>query len=119
MNADGTPKEGLQFHVGPNAEHQVGISIPNLSASKLGVPTELEEGEVDSKVIIQGEEGPEEINYTEWHATNESEFASLADINVAIDPEQGSMDALKIIDKAVTQVAVVRGELGAFQRNTL
>jgi len=29
------------------------------------------------------------------------------------------MDALKIIDKAVTQVAVVRGELGAFQRNTL
>ena len=119
LNADGTPKEGLQFHVGPNAEHQVGISIPNLSASKLGVPTELEEGEVDSKVIIQGETGPEEIEYTEWFSSNESQFASLADINVAIDPEQGSMDALKIIDKAVTQVAVVRGELGAFQRNTL
>ena len=119
LNADGTPKEGLQFHVGPNAEHQVGISIPNLSARKLGVPVELEEGEVDSKVIIQGEEGPEEMEYTEWFNSNESEFASLADINVAIDPEQGSMDALKIIDKAVTQVAVVRGELGAFQRNTL
>ena len=44
LNADGTPKEGLQFHVGPNAEHQVGISIPDLSASKLGVPVELEEG---------------------------------------------------------------------------
>ena len=119
LNADGTPKEGLQFHVGPNAEHQVGISIPNLSARKLGVPVELEEGEVDSKVIVQGEEGPEEMNYTEWFESNESGFASLQDINVAIDPEQGSMDALKIIDKAVTQVAVVRGELGAFQRNTL
>ena len=59
------------------------------------------------------------MEYTEWFNSNESEFASLADINVAIDPEQGSMDALKIIDKAVTQVAVVRGELGAFQRNTL
>ena len=70
-------------------------------------------------VVIQGEEGPEEMEYTEWFNSNESEFASLADINVAIDPEQGSMDALKIIDKAVTQVAVVRGELGAFQRNTL
>ena len=119
LNADGTPKEGLQFHVGPNAEHQVGISIPNLSASKLGVPVELEEGESDSMVIIQGEEGPEEMEYTEWFNNNESQFASLADIDVALDPEQGSMDALKIIDKAVTQVAVVRGELGAFQRNTL
>ena len=59
------------------------------------------------------------MNYTEWFESNESGFASLQDINVAIDPEQGSMDALKIIDKAVTQVAVVRGELGAFQRNTL
>ena len=59
------------------------------------------------------------MDYTEWFENNDSEFSSLQDINVAIDPEQGSMDALKIIDKAVTQVAVVRGELGAFQRNTL
>ena len=119
LNEDGTPKEGMRFHVGPNADHQVGVSIPDMSARNLGVPTELAEGEVDSKVIVEGADGPQEMDYTEWFNANKSEFQSLQDINVAIDPEQGSMDALKIIDKAVTQVAVVRGELGAFQRNTL
>ncbi|GIT08671.1 MAG: hypothetical protein CM1200mP30_23010 [Pseudomonadota bacterium] len=108
----------MQFHVGPNAEHQVGISIPNLSASKLGVPVELEEGESDSMVIIQGEEGPEEMEYTEWFNTTKALLLRLRTLTWLLS-EQGSMDALKIIDKAVTQVAVVRGELGAFQRNTL
>ena len=42
---------------------------------------------------------------------------SLADIDVR--NEQGAQDALAIIDQSLTEVATVRGELGAFQRNTL
>ena len=42
---------------------------------------------------------------------------SLADIDVT--SELGSNDALRLIDKAITEVATVRGELGAFQTNTL
>jgi flagellin len=48
---------------------------------------------------------------------NKSNFMSLADIDVS--SEQGSMDALGIIDQAITEVATVRGELGAFQQHTL
>lgn len=48
---------------------------------------------------------------------NLSNFASLSDIDVR--SEQGAQDALAIIDQSITEVAEVRGELGAFQRNTL
>ncbi|MEE2600026.1 MAG: flagellin, partial [SAR324 cluster bacterium] len=48
---------------------------------------------------------------------NKSNFMSLADIDVT--SELGSNDALRLIDKAITEVATVRGELGAFQTNTL
>ena len=42
---------------------------------------------------------------------------SLADIDVS--NEQGAMDALRMVDQAITEVATVRGELGAFQQHTL
>jgi len=42
---------------------------------------------------------------------------SLADIDVR--NEQGAQDALAIIDQSLTEVATVRGELGAFQKHTL
>ena len=82
--------EGLRFHVGPNADHQASVSIRNMHTNQLG---RVEEGQ------------------------NTSNFASLADIDVR--NEQGAQDALAIIDQALTEVAAVRGELGAFQRNTL
>ena len=82
--------EGLRFHVGPNADHQAAVSIRNMHTNQLG-------------------------RVSEGH--NRSSFASLADIDVR--NEQGAQDALAIIDQALTEVAAVRGELGAFQRNTL
>ncbi len=89
---DGTSKEGLRFQVGPDAGHTASISIKNMTSSQLG---RVAEGEMP----------------------NASNFMSLADIDVST--EQGSQDALAIIDEAITEVASVRGELGAFQTNTL
>ncbi|MDG2064138.1 MAG: flagellin [SAR324 cluster bacterium] len=89
---DGTSKEGLRFQVGPDAGHTASISIQNMTSSQLG---RVAEGEMP----------------------NASNFMSLADIDVST--EQGSQDALGIIDEAITEVATVRGELGAFQTNTL
>jgi len=95
-NEDGsiTTQEGLRFHVGPNAEHMASTSIRDMSTSALGRVTVLE-GEIPNK----------------------SNFMSLADIDVR--NEQGAQDALAIIDQALTEVATVRGELGAFQKHTL
>ena len=95
-NEDGsiTIQEGLRFHVGPNAEHMASTSIRDMSTNQLG-RTEGAEGELPNK----------------------SNFMSLADIDVR--NEQGAQDALAIIDQSLTEVATVRGELGAFQKHTL
>jgi len=82
--------EGLRFHVGPNADHQASVSIRNMHTNHLGRVAESQ---------------------------NSSNFASLADIDVR--NEQGAQDALAIIDQALTEVATVRGEVGAFQSQTL
>ena len=86
--------EGLRFHVGPNAEHMASTSIRDMSTNQLG-RSQVAEGELPNK----------------------SNFMSLADIDVR--NEQGAQDALAIIDQSLTEVATVRGELGAFQKHTL
>ena len=95
-NEDGSTyiKEGLRFHVGPNAEHMASTSIRDMSTNQLG------------RIIVPEGELP-----------NKSNFMSLADIDVR--NEQGAQDALAIIDQSLTEVATVRGELGAFQKHTL
>lgn len=95
-NEDGSisTREGLRFHVGPNADHMASTSIRDMSTSQLG------------RIIVPEGELP-----------NKSNFMSLADIDVR--NEQGAQDALAIIDQSLTEVATVRGELGAFQKHTL
>ena len=95
-NEDGsiTVKEGLRFHVGPNADHMASTSIRDMSTNQLG-RAQVPEGELPNK----------------------SNFMSLADIDVR--DEQGAQDALAIIDQSLTEVATVRGDLGAFQKHTL
>ena len=95
-NEDGSisTQEGLRFHVGPNAEHMASTSIRDMSTNQLG-RAQVPEGELPNK----------------------SNFMSLADIDVR--DEQGAQDALAIIDQSLTEVATVRGELGAFQKHTL
>ena len=95
-NEDGSisTREGLRFHVGPNAEHMASTSIRDMSTTQLG-RAQVPEGELPNK----------------------SNFMSLADIDVR--NEQGAQDALAIIDQSLTEVATVRGELGAFQKHTL
>ena len=48
---------------------------------------------------------------------NESGFGSLRDINVM--SADRAQDSLLMIDKAINDVTSIRGELGAFQKNTL
>ena len=95
-NEDGSisTQEGLRFHVGPNAEHMASTSIRDMSTNQLG-----------------------RIKVPEGELPNKSNFMSLADIDVR--NEQGAQDALAIIDQSLTEVATVRGELGAFQKHTL
>ena len=95
-NADGSisTREGLRFHVGPNADHMASTSIRDMSTNQLG-RAQVPEGELPNK----------------------SNFMSLADIDVR--DEQGAQDALAIIDQSLTEVATVRGDLGAFQKHTL
>jgi len=95
-NEDGSisTREGLRFHVGPNADHMASTSIRDMSTNQLG-----------RAQVLEGE------------MPNKSNFMSLADIDVR--NEQGAQDALAIIDQSLTEVATVRGELGAFQKHTL
>jgi flagellin len=46
-----------------------------------------------------------------------NQFASLDDINVT--SSSGAQDALAVIDSAIDDVSILRGDLGAFQQNTL
>jgi len=95
-NEDGSisTREGLRFHVGPNADHMASTSIRDMSTSSLGRAT-VAEGQLPNK----------------------SNFMSLADIDVR--NEQGAQDALAIIDQSLTEVATVVENLGAFQKHTL
>ena len=95
-NEDGSIsiQEGLRFHVGPNAEHMASTSIRDMSTNQLG-----------------------RAKVSEGQMPNKSNFMSLADIDVR--DEQGAQDALAIIDQSLTEVATVRGDLGAFQKHTL
>lgn len=49
--------------------------------------------------------------------SNQSGFSSLADVDVTTG--QGAQDAMAVIDTAIEEIAVARGEMGAFQKNTL
>jgi flagellin len=49
--------------------------------------------------------------------TNDSGFASLADIDVTT--AQGAQDALLLVDRAIAEVTDVRTDIGSFQANTL
>lgn len=48
---------------------------------------------------------------------NDSDFRSLDDVDVRT--YEGATDALTLVDKAINEVTAIRGELGAFQKNTL
>ncbi|MCH2293143.1 MAG: flagellin, partial [SAR324 cluster bacterium] len=48
---------------------------------------------------------------------NDSNFQSIADIDVRT--MQGARDSAKIIDRVIEEIAVARGELGAFQKNAV
>ena len=48
---------------------------------------------------------------------NDSGYTSLADIDLTT--AQGAQDALKMIDQSIYEITSARGNLGAFQKNTL
>jgi flagellin len=48
---------------------------------------------------------------------NQSSFETLSDIDVR--SFQGAQDTMKMVDEAINHITSLRGELGAFQKNTL
>ncbi|MBF0280380.1 MAG: flagellin [SAR324 cluster bacterium] len=48
---------------------------------------------------------------------NQSGFSSLADVDVRNG--QGAQDTIRLVDRAIDELSSNRGDLGAFQRNTL
>ncbi|MDF1555895.1 MAG: flagellin [Deferrisomatales bacterium] len=80
----------LVFQVGANQGQTVKIAIQDVSADTLAV------------------------GVTQPH---DSGFASLAEIE--INTADKATDALGLIDRAIDQISVIRGNLGAFQANTL
>ena len=50
-------------------------------------------------------------------ATNDGGFSSLADVDVTTS--EGANAAMSMIDEAISQVTMSRGDLGAFQKNAL
>ena len=48
---------------------------------------------------------------------NESQFANLEEVSL-LDSNK-AQDAMRVIDRAIEEVAITRGEMGAFQKNTL
>ncbi len=55
--------------------------------------------------------------YLATDVANSSGFENLADVDLTTF--QGAQDSLELIDRAIDQVLENRGELGAFQKNTL
>ncbi|MDT8447123.1 MAG: flagellin [bacterium] len=51
------------------------------------------------------------------NVVNESGFKSIEDLDVT--SFQGAQDTLRLVDEAITQIARTRGDIGAFQKNTL
>ncbi len=84
--------QSLVFQIGANSGQTSNVSMADMSTRRLGTG-------LDSR----------------FDGTNQ--FKSLAEISV-LSPDKAS-DAIAIIDKAIEDVNGVRGDLGAFQSNTL
>ncbi|MBI5016512.1 MAG: hypothetical protein HZB55_13615 [Deltaproteobacteria bacterium] len=89
--------KSLVFQIGANQDQTVKIGVQDISAASLAVKANAD---ADSDL-----------------AGISSNFASLADIDVTT--AKGAQDAIVMIDAAIDQVSTIRGNLGAFQANTL
>ena len=81
-------QNALVFQVGANCEQTTSVALRNMRANSLGTGVK-----------------------------NESDFGSLADIDVT--DAQSAQDAMCVIDRALEEVSSTRGEIGAFQKNNL
>jgi flagellin len=95
----------LTFQVGANAGQTTSVELPSVASQNLGfnVTIERENGRMVGKTVES--------------VSNGSGFASLADIDVT--STGGAQDSIGMVDAAIQQIATIRGELGAFQKNTL
>jgi len=85
---------GAMFQLGPkvNANQQVGFGLPSIAASRIG-------GTVIDGVLHH------------LDSLKSGQENSLVSGN--------AMNASKILDSAITEISVIRGRLGAFERNTV
>ena len=92
-NLNFTLDDGAVFQIGANAGQTAGLTIADLDATELG-----------------------------RHLTNSGPLTSLNDL---LSSQQGALtnglanEALQVIDATIDEITVLRGELGAFQADTL
>ncbi len=79
----------LQFQIGPNVGQSIELSLPSVAASELGK-------------TATGLTNP---NWT------------VADIDVST--AEGAKDAIRLLDAAISEISLIRSDLGSFQKNTL
>lgn len=88
--------EGAVFQVGANRDQTVSIGISSAKATDLGK------------------------NATDATGASIANYSSLDDLRTSSWLTSGREDdALSVIDKAIDEITVLRGKLGAFQANTL
>jgi len=94
---------GSLFQIGPNVEAstEINIGVQSIAASRIG------------GTLLPNDSGNQEVQFLQ--SLRSGEFNSLA----ASESRQSFTGASKILDKAIDEVATLRGRLGAFERNTL
>jgi flagellin len=110
--AEPPPEEGAAAEEGNNeAAAAAGVEAESLSKS-LAFQVGANKGQMVSVNLPNVA-----TNRLALGVENTSGFNSLADLDVTTG--QGAQDAMSVIDKAIEEIAVARGDLGAFQKNTL
>ena len=137
--AQGTPTEGIIVQYNKEPEHRL-VSIRDKKGRIIGqklvrqTNKELVGKEVEGYVHITQNSvvyhiGPNHEQTVSFSlddlrseriardVENNSEFKSLADIDLT--NSDSAQDSIKLIDKALDEIGELRGNLGAFQKNTL
>ena len=94
---------GSLYQIGPNVEAstEINIGVQSIAASRIG------------GTLLANDAGNQEVQFLQ--SLRSGEFNSLA----ASEGRQSFTGASKILDKAIDEIATLRGRLGAFERNTL
>lgn len=112
----GAPTEGLEveFHKILDEIPESGVNVGRVYVTQNSAKFQIGGNYGQSALSSIGSMKAEDLGK---YVENQSGFSSLADVDLT--NFQGAQDSLRIIETAIDDVTKKRGELGAFQKNTL